>query len=72
MYLQKWNKSEISDFKKGQEILVNIFRKFNSFCRNHHIKYWGVGGVLIGALRNKKMIDFDGDIDISMTESDFI
>jgi phosphorylcholine metabolism protein LicD len=71
MYLQKWNKSEINDFKKGQKILVDIFRKFDLFCRKHNIYYWGVGGVLIGSIRNKKMIDFDGDIDISMTESDY-
>ena len=71
MYLQKFTNNELDDFKKGQEVLINMLQYVDKICRENDLYYWGVGGILIGAVRNKKMIDFDGDIDIAMTEKDY-
>ena len=40
MYLQKWNKSEINDFRKVRGYKLIFFENL-TLCRNHHIKYWG-------------------------------
>jgi len=48
-----------------------MFKEFNSLCRKHNIKYWCLGGTLIGALRHKGWIPWDGDIDLGMLDTDY-
>ena len=51
--------------------MTDMFRKFNGICRKHNIKYWCIGGTLIGTLRHKGWIPFDADMDICMLEEDY-
>ena len=62
---------DIKDLKKGQKIMTKMFKEFDSICRKHKIKYWCIGGTLIGALRHKGWIPWDGDIDIGMIKKDY-
>ena len=70
-YSDKFSKSDIEDLKKGQERITKILKEFNRICRKHNLKYWCVGGTLIGILRHKGWIPFDGDIDVGMTQNDY-
>ena len=51
--------------------MTNMLKNFDNICRTNKLKYWCVGGTLIGAVRHKGWIPFDGDIDVAMLESDY-
>jgi hypothetical protein len=64
----------ISLAKKQQEVhpvLKEQMRFVDSLLRTHGISYWAVSGTLIGAIRHKGIIPWDGDLDIEMTNADF-
>ena len=45
-----------------------MLKIFDKICRNNNLKYWCIGGTLIGAI---PMVGFhDGDVDIGMLEED--
>lgn len=52
--------------------LNNIMLPFDKFAKEHNIKYWLDYGSLLGAIRHQDFIPWDDDIDISVTEEDFI
>ncbi len=65
----------------AQQIMTCMFKEFDSLCRKHDIKYWAIGGTLIGTVRKDKLsetgknvggwIPFDGDVDIAMMKTDY-
>jgi phosphorylcholine metabolism protein LicD len=67
----KLTKEDIEDLKRGHKIMTNMFKEFDRICRKHNLKYWCIGGTLIGAIRHKGWIPWDGDIDVGMTETDY-
>lgn len=56
------------DFKKK---LIETFKAFDSFCKEHGIRYFACGGTLIGAARHKGMIPWDDDVDVCMLREDY-
>ena len=48
-----------------------MFKEFDNICRTNGLKYWCVGGTLIGAVRHNGWIPHDADIDVAMLESDY-
>ena len=70
-YSPTFSKNDVKDFKKGQHIMTDMLREFNRICRKYNIHYWCVGGTLIGVMRNKGWVPWDGDIDIGMLDSDY-
>lgn len=69
--LKDFSKKELVSFQKGQKIMTNMLKEFDNICRNNGLKYWCVGGTLIGAVRHKGWIPHDADIDVAMLESDY-
>ena len=63
--LLEWN-----NIKQGQKIMTNMFKEFDTICRQYGLKYWAMGGTLIGAIRHNGWVPWDGDIDLVMEESD--
>jgi phosphorylcholine metabolism protein LicD len=49
----------------------DMFKFFDKICRDNGLKYWAIGGTLIGAIRHKGWIPWDGDIDVGMLEKDY-
>ena len=70
-YSDKYSKGDIEDLEKGQYILTEMLKDFDSICRNNNIKYWCGAGTLLGIKRHKGWIPFDGDIDLAMTIDEY-
>jgi len=51
--------------------LLDIFKWFHSFCQTHGLRYYMLGGTMLGAVRHEGFIPWDDDIDIGMPRSDY-
>lgn len=63
---------DIINLKKGQQIMSDLMEEFDRICRKYNIKYWCIGGTLIGAMRHKGWIPWDADLDIGMLKEDYV
>lgn len=56
------------DFKNA---LLGVLSEFHEFCEQHQLRYYLIGGGLIGALRHKGFIPWDDDVDVAMPREDY-
>ena len=61
---------DIINLKKGQKKMSNLLKELDRICKKYNLKYWCTGGTLIGILRHKGWVPWDGDIDIGMLKDD--
>lgn len=61
-------KIELSEIKKLEVEMLKIIDKI---CRENNIKYFAIGGTLIGAIRHDGFIPWDDDIDIGLTADNY-
>lgn len=62
------NKTTLSPL---QETLLNMMKWFHSFCVKNHIRYYVLGGTMLGAARHKGFIPWDDDIDVGIPRKDY-
>lgn len=60
-----------SKLRKLQKTELEILMELDRVCRKHNLRYYIVGGTLIGAARTGGFIPWDDDIDVSMPREDF-
>lgn len=60
-----------STLRKLQLTELEILKELDRVCRKHNLRYYIVGGTLIGAVRHTGFIPWDDDIDVSMPRKDF-
>ena len=57
--------------KQLQEIFLGMMEEFHRFCEENQLKYYMVGGTLLGAVREKGFIPWDDDVDFAMPRPDY-
>ncbi|MCI9030965.1 MAG: LicD family protein [Clostridia bacterium] len=57
-------------FSEYQDLLLAMMYFIDDMCRRSGIKYTVIDGTLLGAVRDKNIIPWDGDIDIAMTHKE--
>lgn len=54
-----------------QKRLLEMFSWFHNFCIDNKIKYYALGGTMLGAIRHKGFIPWDDDIDVGIPRNDY-
>src|SRR5699024_10515344 len=65
------NGSVMSDLAEVQKVLVKTLCYVDTFCEQHGLNYFLIGGSLLGAVRHKGPIPWDDDIDVGMPREDY-
>ena len=58
--------------ERVKKISVELLSDFDTFCKEHNLKYSLSFGTLLGAVRHKGFIPWDDDIDVDMSIDDYI
>ncbi len=61
----------MSTLRDLQLVDLTLFKKFASFAAEYDIKYFALGGTLLGAIRHKGFIPWDDDMDIGIPREDY-
>ena len=51
--------------------LYKVMQEFHAVCEENNLKYFIIGGTLLGAIRHKGFIPWDDDIDVAMPRDDY-
>ena len=54
-----------------KQCILGVMDELDSFCREHNIRYFMLGGTMLGAVRHKGYIPWDDDIDVGMFREDY-
>ena len=57
--------------KKVWAIELDLYSLFSKICDKNGLKYYLIGGALLGAVRHSGMIPWDDDIDVAMPRKDY-
>lgn len=63
---------EGSLLRRQQKRMIELLLELDRICKKHHIKYWLIGGTLLGAARHKGFIPWDDDMDVQMFREDYL
>ena len=70
-YSNKMSLDDIINLKKAQKKMTGMLKIFDKICMDNNICYWIFAGTLLGAIRHKGWIPYDGDIDVCVFEKDY-
>lgn len=56
---------------KLKRMLLDMLKWFHAFCEANDLRYYALGGTMLGAVRHEGFIPWDDDIDIGMPREDY-
>ena len=62
---------KLLDKQQIQQVLTGMLDDFVAYCQRHGLRYYLVGGTLLGAVRHQGFIPWDDDIDVGMPRKDY-
>lgn len=65
------NKMEQHKLRPIQQNLLEMMKWLDLYCREHNLRYFALGGTMLGAMRHKGFIPWDDDIDIAFPRKDY-
>ncbi len=63
--------NDVRSLEEYHNYLKAILYFFDDLCRKNDIKYTVMDGTLLGAIRHKGLIPWDGDVDVALTHKEF-
>ena len=66
-----YNKVDNSELRALQLVELNIMKLFVRICEKHRLRYFIIGGTMLGAVRHKGFIPWDDDMDVGMPRADY-
>ena len=54
-----------------QQKLLPMLKWFHDFCVENNLRYYAIGGTMLGAVRHNGFIPWDDDIDVGMPRDDY-
>ena len=66
-----YNRDDNHELRQLQLVELDIMALFRSICEKHHLRYFMVGGTMLGAIRHKGFIPWDDDMDVGLPRTDY-
>lgn len=60
-----------SNLRKLQLEELKILKEFIKICDENNLRYYSLGGTLLGSIRHKGFIPWDDDVDVAMPRKDY-
>lgn len=66
-----YNKENNSKLRELQLCELDLIKAFVAICEKHNLRYYLIGGTMLGAVRHQGFIPWDDDVDIGMPRPDY-
>lgn len=66
-----YNETDNSELRRLQLCELDLLKVFAEICDRYHLRYYMIGGTMLGAIRHKGFIPWDDDVDIGMPRRDY-
>ena len=60
--------SKVRQIQLGE---LSLLEKYIEICSKYNLRYYALGGTLLGAIRHKGFIPWDDDMDLGMPRKDY-